>query len=88
MTTHVALVGTNKTKIVWIETELFFYPAGADAPRVYVRAWTLCCFPHRLSNTTDSKVTVFGNSKFTIFGNITVVAIFGNTQTFRRALTA
>ena len=32
-----------------IETELIFYP-GADAPHVYVRAWTLCCF-HSLTRT-------------------------------------
>ena len=37
---------TNKTNIVRIETELFFlfFLPGADAPRVYVRAWRLCCF--------------------------------------------
>ena len=31
---------TNKTTIVWIETELSFLP-GVDASRVYVRAWAL-----------------------------------------------
>ena len=29
ITAHVAYVSTNKTKIVWIETELFFYPGRA-----------------------------------------------------------
>ena len=43
LTAHVAYPSTNKTKIVCIETELGF-PPRADAPRVYVRAWTLCCF--------------------------------------------
>ena len=46
---HVAYASSNKTKIVGIETELFFflfffffffYP-WVDAPHVYVRAWAL-----------------------------------------------
>ena len=34
---------TNKTTIVWIETELLFLP-GVDASHVYVRALALGCF--------------------------------------------
>ena len=34
---------TNKTTIVWIETELFLLP-GVDASHVYVRALALGCF--------------------------------------------
>ena len=40
ITDHVAYASSNKTKIVWIETELFFLP-GVDASHVYVRAWAL-----------------------------------------------
>ena len=40
ITDHVAYASSNKTKIVWIETELSFLP-GVDASRVYVRAWAL-----------------------------------------------
>ena len=36
ITAHTAFASTNKTKIVWIETELFFLPA-VDTPRVNVR---------------------------------------------------
>ena len=35
---------TNKTTIVSIETELFFFLPMVDAPRVYVRPWALGCF--------------------------------------------
>ena len=42
MTAHVAYATTNKTRIVWIVTEVIFL-AGADVPHVYLRAWTLCC---------------------------------------------
>ena len=36
---------SNKTKIVWIETEPFFFLflPGVDASHVYVRAWALGC---------------------------------------------
>ena len=37
ITDHVAYASSNKTTIVWIETELLFLP-GVDASRVYVRA--------------------------------------------------
>ena len=44
---------TNKTTIVWIETELFFFSflflPGVDASRVYVRAWALGCFYSHIS---------------------------------------
>ena len=46
---------TNKTTIVWIETELyifyFFYP-GVDASHVYVRALVLGCFYSHISTRT------------------------------------
>ena len=36
---------TNKTTIVWIEMELFFFfLPGVDASHVYVGAWALGCF--------------------------------------------
>ena len=45
ITDHVAYASSNKTKIVWIETELFFFfLPGVDAPHVYMRAWALGCF--------------------------------------------
>ena len=37
ITDHVAYASSNKTKIVWIETELFFLP-GVDASHVYLGA--------------------------------------------------
>ena len=42
---------TNKTTIVWIETELFFLP-GVDASHVYVRALALGCFYSHISTRT------------------------------------
>ena len=42
---------TNKTTIVWIETELFFLP-GVDASHVYVRALALGCFYSHMSTRT------------------------------------
>ena len=42
---------TNKTTIVWIETELFSLP-GVDASHVYVRALTLGCFYSHISTRT------------------------------------
>ena len=38
--TNKVYISTNKTTIVWIETELFLSP-GVDVSRVYVRAWAL-----------------------------------------------
>ena len=46
---------TNKTIIVWIETELssfFFFLPWVDASRVYVRAWALGCFYSHISTRT------------------------------------
>ena len=37
ITDHVAYASSNKTKIVWIKTELLFLP-GVDASHIYVRA--------------------------------------------------
>ena len=51
ITDHVAYTSSNKTKIVWIETELFFLP-GVDAPHVYVHAWALGCFHNLISTQT------------------------------------
>ena len=42
---------TNKTTIVWIETELFSLP-GLDASHVYVRALALGCFYSHISTQT------------------------------------
>ena len=50
ITDHVAYASSNKTKIIWIEMELFFFLPGVDAPHVYVRAWALGCF-HSLTST-------------------------------------
>ena len=50
-TDHVAYASSNKTKIVWIETELSFLP-GVDASHVYVRAWALGCFHSHISTQT------------------------------------
>ena len=50
ITDHVAYTSSNKTKIVWIETELFFFLLWVDAPHVYVHAWVLDCF-HSFSST-------------------------------------
>ena len=45
ITDHVADASSNKTKIIWIETEVFFFLLsflpGIDASHVYVRAWAL-----------------------------------------------
>ena len=54
-TAHVAYASSNKSKILLIETELCFLP-GADAPHVYVRAWTLCCFHCLISTRTFRRV--------------------------------
>ena len=42
---------TNKTTMVWIETELFLSP-GVDAAHVYVRTLALCCFYSHISTRT------------------------------------
>ena len=47
ITDDVAYASSNQTKIVSIETELFFL-LGVDVSHVYVRAWALGCF-HSLS---------------------------------------
>ena len=56
ITDHVAYASSNKTKIVGIETELFFFSflflPGVDAPHVYVRAWVLGCFHSLISTRT------------------------------------
>ena len=60
ITDYVAYANSNKTKIVWIETELFFFffspffflLPGVDAPHVYVRAWALGCFHSLISTRT------------------------------------
>ena len=46
LTDHVAYASSDKTKIVWIETEhsFLFFLLGVDASHVYVRAWTLSFF--------------------------------------------
>ena len=42
----------NKTTIVSIEMELFFFLPGMDASLVYVRAWALGCFYSHISTRT------------------------------------
>ena len=41
--TNKVYTSTNKTTIIWTETELFLLP-GVDASHVYVRALALVCF--------------------------------------------
>ena len=43
---------TNKTRIVWIETELLFFLPGVDASHIYVRALALGCFYSHISTRT------------------------------------
>ena len=47
---------SNKTEIVWIETELsfFFFLPRVYAPHVYVRAWVLGCFRSLISTQTPN----------------------------------
>ena len=58
ITTHVAYASTTKTRIVWIEMELFSslslslsLPRAGD-PHVYVHVWTPCCFHSLISTQT------------------------------------
>ena len=60
ITDHVAYASSNKTKIVWIETELFsfflfFFLPGVDAPHVYVRAWAIGCFFSHIRTETSRR---------------------------------
>ena len=55
ITNHVAYTSSNKAKIGWIETELFFLPR-ADAPHVYMCAWVLGCFDSHISTQTFRRV--------------------------------
>ena len=59
LTDHVAYASTNKTNIVWIETDFFsflFLP-GSHASHVYTGAWVLCCF-HGLIRTQTFRRTL------------------------------
>ena len=49
--TNKVYTSTNKTTIVWIETELSFLP-GVDASHFYVRALALGCFYSHISTGT------------------------------------
>ena len=56
---HFAYASLNKTKIVWIDTELssslfffFFFTRGGCPSHVYVRAWALGCFHSLISTQT------------------------------------
>ena len=53
---HVTYANSNKTKIVWIEAELSFFPPGVDVSHVYVRAWALGCFHSHISTQTFRRV--------------------------------
>ena len=57
ITDHVAYASSDKTKIVWVETELFL--PGVDALHVYVRAWALGCF-HTVPNLSEGADRVGG----------------------------
>ena len=58
ITDHAAYASSNKTKIVWIETEL-----RVDESHVYVRAWALGCFRSFISTQTFRKaLTVSADS--------------------------
>ena len=48
---------SNKTTIVWMETELFFLP-GVDASHVYVRALALGCFYSHISTRSTFRRAV------------------------------
>ena len=56
ITDHVAYARNTpdqkKTKVVWIETELFFFLPGVNAPHVYGRAWALGCIYNHISTQT------------------------------------
>ena len=60
---HFAYASSNKTKIVWIETELFILP-GVDASHVYVRACALVRFHsfirHQYPNLSEGADRVGG----------------------------
>ena len=43
---------TNKSTVVWIETELLFFSPGVDASHVHVGALALGCFYSRISTRT------------------------------------
>ena len=53
-TAHDAYASTNKTKIVLNRGGALFLPS-ADAPLVYVHAWTLGCFHSLISTQTFSR---------------------------------
>ena len=53
--TNKVYTSTEKTTIVWIETELFFLP-GVDASHVYMRALALGCFYSHISTRTFQRV--------------------------------
>ena len=53
--THVDYASTNKTRIVSIDTQRFLFLPAADAPHVYARARTLCCFHSLISIRTFRK---------------------------------
>ena len=52
ITDHVAYASSKKTKIIWIEMELFFFLPRVDASHVYVGALVLGCFYSHISTQT------------------------------------
>ena len=63
ITDHVAYASSNKTKIVWIETDPFFLP-GVNASHVYVHARVFGCFHSLISTKTFRRVlTTLGEIK-------------------------
>ena len=57
MAANKVYTSTNKTTIVWIETELFFFFLPVvDVPLVYVGAWALGCLHSHISTQTFRRV--------------------------------
>ena len=54
--TNKVYTSTNKTTIVWIKTELFFFLPGVDASHVYMHALVLGCFYSHISTRTSWRV--------------------------------
>ena len=52
ITVNKVCTSTNKTTIVWIETELLLFLPGVDTSHVYVRALVLGCFYSHISTRT------------------------------------
>ena len=56
ITDHVAYASSDETRIVWIETELFYYPGGCPSCLPACCAWALGCFYSHISTRTFRRV--------------------------------